>query len=69
MAAIRRKAAENQIADWNNILESGRAKDILPTFKGFIPDTPIAIPARIYTPDEGPGSNLDEQVRALLGEG
>ena len=69
MAAIRRKSAENQIADWNNILESGRAKDLLPTFRGFIPDTPIAIPARIYEPDEGPGSNLDEQVRALLGEG
>ncbi len=69
MAAIRRKAAENQIADWNNILESGRATDLLPTFKGFIPDTPIAIPARIYMPNEGPGSDLDEQVRALLGEG
>lgn len=69
MAAIRRKAAENQIADWNDILESGRAKDILPTFKGFIPDTPIAIPARIYVPDEGVGSNQDERVQALLDKG
>jgi hypothetical protein len=69
MAAIRRKAAENQINSWNNVLETGRATDILPTFRGFIPDTPIAIPAPIYVPDEGPGSSQDERVRALLGEG
>lgn len=69
MAAIRRKAAENQITSWNNILETGRATDILPTFRGFIPDTPIAIPAPIYVPDSGPGSSIDEKVRQLLGEG
>jgi hypothetical protein len=69
MAAIRRKAAENQVTSWNNILETGRATDILPTFRGFIPDTPIAIPAPIYMPDSGPGSDLDERVRQLLGDG
>ena len=69
MAAIRRKAAEYQIADWNNILESGRATELLPTFRGFIPDTPIAIPAPVYTPREGPGSDVSARVDELLGRG
>ena len=69
MAAIRRKSAENQINKWNNILETGRATDILPTFRGFIPDTPIAVPAPVYAPSDGPGSDVSARVNELLGRG
>ena len=67
MAAIRRKSAESQINKWNNILETGRATDILPTFRGFIPDTPIAVPAPVYAPSDGPGSDVSARVNELLG--
>jgi hypothetical protein len=67
MAAIRRKAASNNIENWNELLESGRGQslfDIAP----FYPTEKMDIPA-MPTPasfDEGPGSDRRRRVNEIL---